>query len=55
MMPDTIEKELKVSSIFDPYYHVMNLREMVDMTQNSEVISDVVAALQIEYCSNTYN
>ena len=55
MMPDTIGKELTVSSIFDPYFHVTNSGEMVDVTQNSEVRGDVVAALQSEYCSNTYN
>ena len=27
MMPDTIGKELTVSSIFDPYFHVMNSGE----------------------------
>ena len=33
----------------------MNLGEIVDVTQNSEVRNDVVAALQSEYCSHTYN
>ena len=55
MMPDTIEKELTVSSIFDPYFHVTNSGEMVDVSQNSEVVCDVVDALQSGYCSHTYN
>ena len=54
-MLDIIGKKLTVSSIFDPYFHVMNSGEIVDVTQNSEVSSDVVAALQSEYCSHTYN
>ena len=31
-MPDTIETELTVSSIFDPYFHVTNSGEMIDIT-----------------------
>ena len=54
-MPDTIEIKLTVSFIFDPYFHVTNDGKMVDISRNSEVISDVVAALESEYCSNTFN
>ena len=54
-MPDTIETKLTVSSIFDPYFHVTNSGEMVDISGNSEVMSDVVTALEAEYCSHTFN
>ena len=54
-MPDTIETELIVSSIFDPYFHVTNSGEMVDVSRNSEVVCDVIAALESEYCSHIYN
>ena len=53
--PDIIEKELIVSSIFDPYFHVTNSGEMVDVSQNSEVVGNVVSALQSEYCNHIYN
>ena len=54
-MPNTIETELTVLSILDPYIHVTNSDEMVDVSCNSEVVSDVIAALKSEYCSHTYN
>ena len=54
-MPDTIKSELTVSSIFDPYFHVTNSGEMVDISRNSEVVSDVISALQSEYYGHTYN
>ena len=54
-MPDTIETELTVSSIFDPYFHVTNSGEMVDISWNSEVMRDVVATLEAGYCSHTFN
>ena len=54
-MSDTIETELTVSSIFDLYYHITNSGDMVDVSTNSEVISDVVAALESEYYSHTFN
>ena len=54
-MPDTIKTELTVSSIFDPYFHITNNGDMIDVTKNSDVIGDVVAALESKYCGNTYN
>ena len=54
-MLDTIETELTVSSIFDPYFHVTNNGKMVDISRNSEVIINVVSALESENCGNTYN
>ena len=54
-MSDTIEMELTVSFIFDPYFHVTNSSEIVDILRNSEVASDVTSALESEYCGHTYN
>ena len=54
-MPNTIETKLTVSSIFDPCFHVTNDGEMIDISRNSEVVSNIVAALESEYCSNTFN
>ena len=54
-MPDTIKTKLEVSSIFDSYFHVTNNGDMVDVSRNSGVISNVVVALKSEYCGNTYN
>ena len=34
-VPDTIKTELTVSSIFDPYFHVANSGERVDISRNS--------------------
>ena len=53
-MPDTIETELTVSSIFDPYFHVTNSGEMIDISRISELVSDVISALQSEYCGHTF-
>ena len=54
-IPDTIETKLTVSSIFDPYFHVINSGEVVDASRNSEVVGDVIAALEPEYYGHTYN
>ena len=54
-MPDTIETKLTVLYVFDPYFHVNNSGEMVDISRNSEVMSDGVAVLEVEYCSHTFN
>ena len=55
-MSDTIGTKLIVSSIFDPYFYVTNSGEMVDISRNSEVMSDViVVVLEAEYCSHTFN
>lgn len=54
-MPNTIEKELTVSSIFDPYFHATNSGEMIDLLQNNEVVGDIIAALKSEYCIHTYD
>lgn len=42
-----IEKELTVSSIFDPFSHITNSGEMVDVLRNSQVMSDDVFATLI--------
>ena len=54
-MPDTIETELTISSMFDPYFHVTNSGEMVDISRHYKVVGDVVSTLQSEYCGHTYN
>lgn len=54
-MPSRIETELIISSVFDSYFHVTNSDEMVVISRNSEVICDVISALQSEYCGHTYN
>ena len=45
-MPTTIEKELIILLIVDLFFHVINSGEMVNVSQNSEVVRDVVAALE---------
>ena len=47
-MPNTIETEFTISSIINPYFHVTNSGEMVDILRHCEVISDVFSALQSE-------
>ena len=46
---------MTISSIFNPYFHITINGDMVDVSRNSKVISDVVAALESKYCGNTYN
>ena len=54
-MIDTIKTKLIVSSIFDLYFHITNNGDMVDVSKNRKVISNIVAVLESEYYGNTYN
>lgn len=55
IMTNTIKKELTVSSIFDQFSHVTDSDEMIDISHNSEVVSDVVASLESDYYSQINN
>ena len=55
MILDIIEKDLTVSLIFDLYFHVTNSGEIINVSHNSEKVSDAISALESEFCSHIYN
>lgn len=54
-MKDTIKNEITISSMFDPIFHVTNSGELIDVSLNSDVMSDVVVVLESEHCRDSFN
>ena len=54
-LTDTIETNLTVSSAFGPLYHTTNNGNMVDVSNNNETMSDLIASLESEYHSGSFS
>ena len=54
-LADTIETDLTVSSVFGPLYHITNNGDMVDISNNNETRYDLIASLELEYCSDSFS
>ena len=54
-LADTIETGLTISSIFGPLYPITNNGSKVDVFNNNEIRYDLIASLDLEYCSDSFS
>ena len=52
---DTIETDLTISSVFDSLYRITNNGNIVDVSNNNETRYDLIASLELEYCSDSFS
>ena len=54
---NTIMSSFVLTILSNAIYDLIEIKvcEMINVSRNSEVVGDVIAALVSEYCSHTYN